>query len=45
MCFLENHRFLKNISGFPEIVHFLKNDYFFKNIDIFLKNSRFSQKS
>ena len=36
-CFPENHRFLKNISGFPEIVHFLKNGHFLKNSSFFKK--------
>ena len=44
MCFLENHRFLKNISGFPEIVHFLKNGHFLKNPSFFKKPSIFRKK-
>ena len=43
MCFLENRRFLKNISGFPEIVHFLKMVIFLK-IHPFFKKTSISRK-
>ena len=44
MGFPENHRFFKNVSSFPEILHFLKNDHFFKKTHTFLKNHQSSEK-